>query len=231
MARRSLKDWTLGRRGREFVREVAVVLLGVLIALALEQVALNWRDSERAAAIRASMDEEVADFAEVFLIRREIQPCILRKLDAIDSALARGGARGPWRDVGRPPFFFTSRGAWNSDASDLLSRHLGAETFRIYGELYQGVEHFMALSHQEQEQWIALQTLERQDEPLAGERRWRLVEAAAAARNANLLLDAIAAQMLTHVERFAIAPSVTIDRSLLRARPLCRPMTGGPSGG
>ena len=222
MALQRLREW---RRGRQFVREVAIVLLGVLIALALEQVALDWRDDARMAGMRASMDEEIADFAQLLEIRRTLQPCIVRKLDQIDGVLERGGGIGPWRDVGRPVFLFSSAGAWNSDASDLVSRHLGPERFRLYGEIYQGMAQYLDLSQREQEQWIALQTLERQDEPLAGERRWRLVEAAAGARNANLILNAIAEQMLDHVERFGIAPERTLSRSELLGRPLCRPLT------
>lgn len=224
MALGRLRELRLGRRGRNYLREVSIVLLGVLIALALEQVALGWRERVRTEGLRASIDEELADFAEVATLRRELQDCILARLDAIDAVLATPGAAGPWRGVDRPPFFFTSRGAWNSDAADLLSRHFGARSYRIYGEIYQGMEEFNALSQQEQAHWIALQTLERQDKPLAGERRWRLVEAAAGARNANLLLNAIAGQMLAHSEGFGIAANRSLPVAELRARPLCRPL-------
>jgi len=214
----------IGRRGRSFAWEVAIIIVGVLIALALEQVASNWRDRARMNDIRASMNEEIADFADIFTLRMRVTGCIGRKLDALDTVLARPNAQGPWRSVGRAPFFFSSQGAWNSDASDLLSRHLGPETFRIYGEIYQGMAQFTALSQQEQDQWIALQTLERQDEPLAGERRWRLVEASAGARNANLLLTAIAEQMLANVERVGVSGNDSFAPAAIRARPICQPL-------
>jgi hypothetical protein len=214
----------LGRSSRSFLREVVIVLLGVLIALALEQVAADWRDARRGADIRASMDEEIADFSEVFRIRLAAARCVTAKLDALDRILAQGGARGPWTDVGRPPFYFASRGAWNSDASDLLGRHLGPATLRIYGEIYQGMEEFGALTQEEQDFWIALQTLERQDEPLAGDRRWQLIEAAAGARNANLLLTAITEQMLANARRLGIAPNRALAGLDLRSRPICRPL-------
>ena len=214
----------LGRSGRNFVREVIIVLLGVLIALALEQLVTNLRDRARTSDIRASMNEEVADFAEVFTVRREASVCITAKLDALDDVLRRRGAQGPWRDVGRPPFYFSRRGAWNSDASDLLTRHLGPQRLRTYGEIYQGMEEFAALAQREQDHWIALQTLERQDEPLTGDRRWQLVEAAAGARNANLLLTAIAEQMIGRAGELGIARNRTLSTRELRARPLCQPL-------
>ena len=204
----------LSRTGRSFVREVAIVVLGVFIALALEQVASNLRDRQRINAMRAAMNPELADHAEVYAVRMRIRDCISAKLDALDALLARPGASGPWRDVGRPPFFFSSRGAWNSDASDLLSRYIGPEQLRIYGEAYQGIEQFVAAAQAEQAHWIALQTLERQDEPLSGDRRWQLVEAAAGARNAN-------------IRRLGIAGNRTLSDRDVRDVPLCRPLAAG----
>ena len=129
----------LSRGGRSFLREVAVVVLGVFIALVLEQMASSWRDRQRMQAIQAAMNEELADHAEVFAIRMRARPCIVAKLDALDALHARPGARGPWRNVDRPPFYFSSSGAWKSRVSDLLSRHIGPARLRIYGEAYQGM--------------------------------------------------------------------------------------------
>ena len=220
----------VGRRGRSFFREVAIIIVGVLIALALEQIASNWRDRQRTENIRASMDEEIADFADIISLRMRMTRCIDGKIAALDASLAQAGARGPWRKVGRPSFFFSSQGAWNSDASDLLSRHLGPVIFRTYGEVYQGIGQFTALSQQEQDHWIVLQTLERQDEPLSSERRWRLVEAAAGARNTNMLMTAIAEQMLVNAETLGVEPKNTLASVDIRARPICQPLQGtGPS--
>jgi len=217
----------LGRGGRSFLREVAIIIVGVLIALALEQLVSGWRERQRTEDIRASMNEEIADFANVLQIRIAAGPCILAKLDAIDAWLARAGAAGPLRNVGRAPFYFSSRGAWNADAADQLARHLGPPTFRIYGETYQGMAEFAAISQREQDFWIVLQTLERQDEPVAGERRWRLIEASAGARNANLLLSAIAQQMLGHAQTLRITPNTDLQPSAVRERPLCLPLETG----
>ena len=217
----------LSHSSRDFLREVVIVVLGVFIALAMEQAASNWRDGQRTRAIEASMNEELADFAEVFMIRMRAKPCILAKLEALDALLARPGERGPWRNVGRPPFFFSSRGAWNSDASDLLSRHIGPERLRLYGESYQGMEQFIAIAAEEQDQWIALQTLERQDEPLGGDRRWDLIQAAAGARNSDVLLNAIAEQMLANIRRLGIRRTGAMNGIDVRGRPLCQRLSRG----
>ncbi|MBV9884766.1 MAG: hypothetical protein JO276_17290 [Sphingomonadaceae bacterium] len=222
----ALRRPRLGKSGRDFLREVIIVIIGVVIALALEEVAASWRDRTRAHEIRASMDEELSDMVTVFDLRVAASRCIIAKLDAIDRVLA-GRPTPPFRNVGRPPFFFSSHGAWSSDAADLLARFIGPATLRTYGEAYQGMAEFAALAQHEQDEWIILQTLERTGEPIAGDRRWRLIEAAAGARNSNALLTAIAEQMNQRIASLGVhaaggAPDV-------RSRPLCRPLEPGTS--
>jgi len=219
----------LGKSWGEFAREVAIVILGVLVALALEQVAANWRDRSRAEDIRASMDEELGDFVAVFGVRVAASRCIIAKLDALDAALA-GHPVPPFRNVGRPPFFFSSHGAWNSDAADLLARHLGPVTTRTYGEAYQGMAEYAALAQREQDQWIVLQTLERPGEPIEGDRRWRLIEASAGARNANLLLTAIAEQMNGRIAGLGVHASTEALPYDVRTKPICQRLEGGAPG-
>jgi hypothetical protein len=218
----------LGKSGRDFAREVVIVILGVLVALALEQVASNWRDRARAADIRASMDEELGDFVTVFNVRVAATHCITAKLDALDAALA-GHPAPPFRNVGRPSYFFSSHGAWNSEAADLLARHIGPATLRTYGEAYQGMAEYAALAQREQDAWIVLQTLERPGEPIAGDRRWRLIEAASGARNANLLLTAIAQQMNQRIAGLGVRPATDSSPPDVRAQPICKPLAVGPA--
>ena len=216
----------LGKSGRDFVREVIIVIVGVLVALALEQLVASWREAERAADIRASMDEELSDAVGVFNLRAAASPCIYAKLAALDRELA-GHPVPPYRNVGRPPFFFSSHGAWNSDAADLLARHLGPVTLRTYGEVYQGMAEFAALAQHEQDEWIVLQTLERPAEPIAGERRWRLIEASAGARNTNELLTAIAAQMNQRIAGLGVHGNGQTLGPDVRTRPICHPLETG----
>lgn len=77
---------------------------------------------------------------------------------------------------------------------------------------------------QEKEDRILLQSLELQDEPLAGDRRRRLVEAAGGARNTSLLLKAIAEQMLANAEALGIARNESLASLDIEARPICQPL-------
>jgi hypothetical protein len=215
----------LGRGSKSFVREIVVVVAGVLIALILQELASNLRDRQRTSSMRASMGSEIADFAEILDLRKRANACIGRKLTALEALLARSGATGPWTNVGRPSFFFSSQGAWNSASSDLLSTQLPPETFRKYGEIYEGIERYAALAQREQEHWITLQSLERQDKPLGGERRWRLLEAVAGARNESLIMMAIAEQMTDLAKELGITANGSLAKVSVQSLPICRNVT------
>jgi hypothetical protein len=218
----------LGRSGKSFILEIVIVVAGVLIALVLQEMATNLRDRQRVSAMRASMSGEIADFAEILSLRKRSRLCIGAKLDALEGLLARRGSIGPRQNVGRPSYFFSSQGAWNSASSDLLSTHVSPEIFRTYGEIYEAVERYASLAEREQAHWITLQSLERQDEPIAGERRWRLLEAVAGARNEALIMNAIAEQMTTLAGRLDIKPNGALAELNVGALPICRKLERRP---
>ncbi len=119
---------------------------------------------------------------------------------------------------------FSSRSGWRGGAPELLSRHRGPRQAQVYGEIYQGMEEFSLLAQQEQANWARLQTLQEKEGAVDSPRRWRLREEIAGARNANLLLTAIADQMLQRL----VSLGVDVDSEPLpvdmRQRPVCQPM-------
>lgn len=214
---------TARRRSRGLLGEFLVVMLGVLVALALEQVVLDWQERARARATILAMNEELSDFVAVFDIRDQVSECVVRKLDALDAAMAAGAVLDAPAAIGRTPYFFSSRGGWSAGGADLLARYRGPETARLYGEIYQGMEEFARVAQLEQDLWARLSTLQGQTGAIAPAQRWRVAEAAAGARNANLLLTAIADQMRERIARLGIAAE-TVPTVDLSARPICQPL-------
>ncbi|MEA3001625.1 MAG: hypothetical protein QOH81_413 [Sphingomonadales bacterium] len=214
---------------RRFLREFVGVTMGVLLALILEQAVEYWRERERVFDTRASMDEEVADFAEIDSLRMRLDPCVRRKLDQLDAFVAGRGPRAPLRNVGRPNYYFSSRGAWNSNVADQLARHFGAATVKQYGELYQGMNEYLSLSRDEQTAWVTLQTLEGDADPIDPQRKARLREAIAQARNLHLLLAATASQMLKDAHIVGVAPNGTLRGLKIRSAPICLPLATAPA--
>lgn len=223
---RSLPRIRFGRGARRYFAEFLVITAGVLVALVLEQAVANWRERQRVGDIRASMDGEIADFAEIFTLRQRVSDCVTAKLDAIETRVrAEGGGAGPpIVDVGRTPYFFSSQGAWSSDAADLLARHIGAATYKDYGEIYQGMREFGTLARDEQEAWTTLLTLEGETGPFSEERRVRLREAVARARNAHLLMDAISEQMLVLASAVGVERNRVLEGVRWRTSAICRPL-------
>ena len=71
---------------REFLGEVGIIVVGVLIALGAEQVVemIGWRD--RASSARQSLRGELADHYEDAVEWRTVEPCIDAQLDRLERA-------------------------------------------------------------------------------------------------------------------------------------------------
>lgn len=212
------------RRGRSLVGEFLVVMLGVLVALALEQWLSDWQEAQRTQATVAAMHEELQDFALVSRLRQATTDCADARLAELETHLAQDAPLPAIEAVGRTPYLFSSRSGWRGGSSELLSRHQGPQRALVYGEIYQGMEEFSVLAQQEQAHWARLQTLQAAEPEVDWSRRWRMREDIAGARNANLLLTAIANQMLERLAAIEIdvdAEPLPVD---MQQRPLCQPM-------
>ena len=212
------------RRERGLVREFLVVMLGVLVALALEQWLSDWQEAVRAEDTVAAMHVELQDFALVFRLRQATTDCAENRLEQLEDHLSQGVALPAIVAVGRTPYLFSSRSGWRGGAPELLSRHQSPQRALVYGEIYQGMEEFAALAQREQAHWARLQTLESAELDIDWPRRWRLREDIAGARNSNLLLTAIAGQMLERLSLLGIdidGKALPVD---MQERAVCQPL-------
>jgi hypothetical protein len=64
---------------REFLHEVAIIVLGVLIALGLEQVVTSSHDRAGAAETRASIRSEIGENLQRILRRQRTEVCLMRR--------------------------------------------------------------------------------------------------------------------------------------------------------
>lgn len=213
------------RRGRGLVGEFLVVMLGVLVALALEHWLSDWQEARRADDTLLAMHEEMRDFAVVLRLRQATSPCVVQRLRELDGHLSGEEPLPAIEAVGRTPYLFSSRSGWRGGAPELLSRHRGPRQAQVYGEIYQGMEEFALLAQQEQANWARLQTLQEAEGAVDAPRRWRLREEIASARNADLLLTAIADQMLQRLTSLDVdvdSDPLPVD---MRERAVCQPMS------
>lgn len=80
---------------REFAGEVGVIVLGVLIALGLEQIVQSIHERNIAAEARENVRDEAALNLSAIRDRIDVQPCIERRLDEL-SRILFGQAMAPY---------------------------------------------------------------------------------------------------------------------------------------
>ncbi|MES2325830.1 MAG: hypothetical protein V4499_00670 [Pseudomonadota bacterium] len=92
MPKQSPKPW---HDWRNDMRELAIVVGGVLIALVAQQVVQNWEWTQKVAAAETSMKRELLwDDGPQIYQRAMMHPCITQRLDQIRSAVEAHASRG-----------------------------------------------------------------------------------------------------------------------------------------
>ncbi|HEY2753572.1 hypothetical protein [Phenylobacterium sp.] len=102
---------------REFLKEIGTIVIGVLIALGAEQVAVSLRDRHAAAEARAAVYTEIRLNLSYMQGRMATQACIERQLDEIGALLVKAGegpltARPSW--IGQPSSWLIAAQRWQA---------------------------------------------------------------------------------------------------------------------
>lgn len=125
---------------REFIGEVGIIVIGVLIALAAEQVIDEWRWERKVVAAEQTMNEEIKNSLLAVVELERLKKCSETQLDALQDAIIVGdrvkakqiltrdaiGANRLWAD-----------NAFQATLAAQVSDHLGAEKLKSYSQIYQ----------------------------------------------------------------------------------------------
>jgi len=146
---------TLSERGRHFITEIAIVVVGVLIALAAQQTvdSLNWRAQLR--EFREAVDVELAHDFAVLDHRRAQQPCVLRRIDELERWLTSWRAGKPVAlagPIGRVPGMSLRTGIW-SVRSDSLMLHMPLRQRVAYSRAYDQLANVEQIRLDERSVW------------------------------------------------------------------------------
>ncbi len=148
---------------REFLSEIGVVVLGILIALTLEEGLRTVHDHATAREARDAVNGEIRQNLSFMGGRLVTQSCIERRLDEIGDILQASGdgtlSRQPqW--VGQPSLWFIGDRRWQAaTGSGRVSLLEGAEQGRL-GEFYVIGARFNEAENREQAAWAQLRALE-----------------------------------------------------------------------
>jgi len=150
---------------REFAGEVAIIVLGVLIALGMEQVAQSWHDHASARAARDAVRSEVGDDLGDLRARIDTEGCIEQRFDDISNyldAASDGTVPDPPTWIGRPETTAMDTYRWDAASQAGRVSLFSAEEQAEYSDLYGGIKLIGEEEAKEQELWAQLRSLEGQ---------------------------------------------------------------------
>jgi type II secretory pathway pseudopilin PulG len=159
---------------REFLGEVGIIVVGVLIALGAEQVVEGVHDRNVAEQARQNVRAEAAMDLAFIQGRVAAQRCIERRLSELSAILGKAGEgalqpRPTW--ISLPPTipFFTGR--WQAATASGRNSLFPAKEQEQFGQIYQIFGRYNDYQPREQEVWADLRALETWQGPLGPDAR------------------------------------------------------------
>jgi hypothetical protein len=164
---------------REFVGEVGIIVIGVLIALGAEQVVerIHWRGE--VAAERASLLQEASDSLAGVAARQAQQSCVDQRLREIRLVLERHHRNEPvrlLRDIGRPTSQGAARGTWQIALAGQALSHMGDKEKLSFSDAFGDFDLWERISLEEKAIWLRLAPLNTSD--LLTEQDWSGIRSA-----------------------------------------------------
>ena len=209
---------------REFLSEISVVVVGVVIALGLEQVVeqIHWANEVRNA--RAALAGEIGHSNRHLAYRVAAEPCIARRLDALESIVERTARREPVPRLGEviPDIGNAlNNNVWTNYRAAGTLPHLDDKEQRLFSAYYLQIESLRGFLSDETSTWDVLKVLQGDPSRLGPVDIAGLRVAVQHARFDNRLIAGIAADELDVSKQLNIASE---DPDPERLKPVCGPL-------
>ena len=213
--------------GRGFLREVGVVVLGILIALGLQQ-AVSWaHDRTVAREAHASLRDEIAHNLEAIVRREATEPCIRTRLQEVSAyldAVQQSKAPPPPSWIGAPFSFLTEhtelQALQNAGHFVLLGR---AERTNA-AILYLDFADFNEAGTREWYAWSQLRSLAGVRGRLSDAEVSRLRSAIQEARAADWFIRIDSAQIVDYAKRMGMSMPQGLNTQLYQSASVCLAM-------
>jgi hypothetical protein len=134
---------------REFAGEVGIIVVGVLIALAAEQVVQMIHEREDVSQLRSALSGELADDRARWEDMRTADACVAQRLDALDRWLANAptGAR---LDSTYPILLWNMHSsAWDIAKTSPAAARIPLDQRLTYASLYGAIDNWRDLLREE----------------------------------------------------------------------------------
>lgn len=210
---------------RQFAGEVGIIVLGVLIALAAEQLVsdLHERSEARQAerAIRGELEINMARLRS----RHSVRACVGRRIDElqglIDSAGTNGGFIATPNWVGRPQFWTMQLSRWEATSQAGRAALIPADDLNLYGSMYSFMERINTEGAVEQDAWAKLRGLEHLQR-LTPETAFQLQSTLQQARYINWRMEVWFKQLQAIFDRLHLS---VVRNDVPASRSACVPMS------
>ena len=209
---------------REFLSEIVVIVIGVLIALGLEQVVENLHWQHEVTQGREHLRDEIAFNERVYGYRVAIAPCVsanLASLKKVVAALRAGERVAPIAEFSSPNNGPIQHEIWNSLGAAQVQVHFPKDELHQYSMFYQyrqDAEYFM---DRESRAWRQLHALEGDPNRLSMPELNALWVALGDAAEMTDALGYVVRRQVAIGRRLGIDPPQTYD-----TKADCRPILG-----
>lgn len=228
----------LSERQSKFVREVGSVVLGVLIALGIGEIAEAVRWQWRVSTVERMVGLELSVNAGVFDERLLAQPCIERRLAALGAVLAEARRTGRLpliTEIHRVPGRPLNSEAWETALGAGSTLHMSTESAARLSLFYTMIARYGRANEAEREGWSQLRALEGAAGPVSDDLLASLTLILAETRDRGRQAGNLADQLVRslgasgYVPNYAmVADRETMPRADLArevtARPICKPL-------
>lgn len=168
MPKQSPKPW---RDWRENVRELAIVVVGVFIALVAQQLADDWQWRQKTGSAIAAMRHELLwDDGPQIYQRAISHPCAVERLDAIRAAVETGKSRAEvWRLIDSYGTGFVTYDSAAHDAAVAADAftHMSEAQTAPFANIYPSMPVFNRTAERETGHIAELRALKRSGGPLS----------------------------------------------------------------
>ena len=148
---------------REFLKEYGIIVLGVLTALALEQVVETLHERTIASEAREAVRAEVRENLWWLRKRESLEPCIRERLGELADVLARarrGEAFPAVGHIGDVSHEKITELRWQTNAQSGRASLFSGEEQRLMGEMYFTTDQFVEAQAREDDIWSRLHAIQ-----------------------------------------------------------------------
>ena len=144
---------------REFVGEVGIIVIGVLIALGAEQVVETIHERSQVDQLQRALRAELADSRARWDDMRAGDDCALKRLSTLERWLATAPAGSRVRDGFSPMLWNMHSSAWDLVKTSPAAEHISLDERLLYASLYDAIDNWREYLNEERNNAVELNAL------------------------------------------------------------------------